>query len=148
MRGSKLSVHESFRQMAELIAKMAPWWLLLGCIIVSWVSAFYMVVIRGYNSPMVASCQPQSWWRLLWIIEYPGGALMAAGLLAFRPPSLSPLARKMIAIIIFVLAAQTAVSALALWLGTDQTNLADLGIRSVALLASLAFVLWRKFGHA
>ena len=65
------------------------------------------------------------------------------------PPSLSPLARRMVAVIIFEGAAQIVVIALAPWLGTGLRNLAILGVYSLALLASLAFVLseaWRRGG--
>lgn len=124
---------------------MLPWWLLFACIVISSVSAFYMILTSGDFFPMRPSGQP--WARGLWILDYSGGALMAGGLLALKPPSLSPLARRMVTVIIFELAGHTAVITLAPWLGTGLKNLAMLVVYSVALLGSLAFVLieaWRK----
>jgi hypothetical protein len=135
--------------MAERTAKLLPWWLLFGSVIISSVSAFYMFLIRGNTFPLVSSCRP--WLRNLWLLDYPGFVLVMVGFVALKPPSLSTLARKMIAIGLFESVALTIITALAPWVGADVRNLAVMGVSFVALITALAFVLMgarRKSTHA
>ena len=118
---------------------------MFGSVIISSVTAFYTILKRGYIFPLVPSSWP--WLRILWLFDYSAFVLLVVGFLVLKPPSLAPLARRMVTVVLFESVALTAVSALAPWVGTDRYNHASIGVYSVALVAALALVLreaWRK----
>jgi hypothetical protein len=81
--------------------------------------------------------------RVEWLVGHSGAAMMAFGLLALKPPSLSPQARRMLIVCAFELVAISAILAIAPWLGVYPLNLALIAVYSIAFGAALAFVLVR-----
>jgi len=139
MSGSRSGAYvNAFRGLAERMAKLLPWWFLFGALIISSVTALYDCLTRGHFFVTATSRPPL---RIRGLVGFSGAALLALGLLALKPPSLSSLARKMLVICLLELVALTVILAIAPWVATHLLNLVLIAVYTVAVVTASAFVL-------